>query len=458
MPRSFMALTLFAALASLPLGGPAGAQQSRLRIVNRDSAVTPSRAASKRAQTAVAASAPETDEAGAQPTETRPAAADRDTEEVTERYANGRIKIKRHVIQDGQRNYINHGPWTLFDLEGNPVATGYYKLGKRDGAWSRLQSKSSKTFDIPAYKGFTQPFVWEAIFTDDLLDGKWTMIDAEGRQIRTWEFQQGRLEGKSVDWYPDGQKRRELNFIQGIPQGELREWDESGNLVQQLSYRDGQPNRPFVEKYPTGEKKLEGWYLGSKEMVRVTFNWWEGTMRVDLVEVEGKDVRHGSWIAWHPNGTKQYEGEYQHDKPVGVHTWWHPNGQKRINGHFVAGHETGRWTWWHDNGFRSLEGEFIEGKKEGRWTAWHRSGQKSQSGAYAAGKKTGQWANWDENGKFIEWRDYTAEEKQPNPPQASKPGADDAHGPASIGPLSRKPQQVPEILQRWMDRNGTKLR
>jgi antitoxin component YwqK of YwqJK toxin-antitoxin module len=451
MPRTFLALAVLAALASLPLGGSGSAEPSRLRIVSRDPAVTPSRAPSKRAQAPlVAAGVP----AAAQG-ETRLAGPDRDTEEVVERYPNGRIKIKRHVTQDNQRNYINHGPWTLFDMEGNPVATGYYKQGKRDGAWSRLQPKASKRFDGPAYKGFTQPFVWEAMFTNDVLNGKWTMIDAEGRQIRNWEFQDGRLEGNSIDWFPDGKKRRELNFIQGIPQGELREWDDKGKLIVQLTYRDGRPHRPFLEKHSTGDKKLQGWHLGPKEMVRVTFNWWEGTMRVDLMEVEGKEVRHGPWTAWHENGVKQYEGEYQNDKPVGLHTWWYANGQKQISGHFVGGRETGRWTWWHDNGFKSIEGEFIEGKREGHWTAWHRTGQKSQSGKYAAGKKTGQWATWDEAGKFLEWRDHAVEQEKAQP-QVSQPG-DDSDDRASIGPLSHK-KDVPELLQRWMERNGNKVR
>jgi len=409
------------------------------------------------AEPAAEEEATQADESAAEAPEPLAAPEQLPMEEVTERYANGKVKIKRHVTQDEKRNYVNHGPWTLYDQEGNAIATGHYKLGKRDGAWSRLQPQSSKHLEGPAYQGFARPFVWEARFADDVLHGTWTMIDAEGRPIRTWEFDQGRLHGKAVDWHPNGKKRRELRYSYGVPQDELSEWDEKGQLLRQMKYTDGRPHRVFIEKHSNGEKKLQGWYLGPKEIARVTFNWWEGTMRLDISEVEGKEERHGTWTSWHTDGSKQYEGEYQHDQPTGVHSWWYPSGQKLASGHFVHGKEGGRWTWWHPNGRKSLEGDFVDGKREGRWTAWHPNGQKRESGSYAANKKTGQWGSWDETGKFLQWRDHTAgtQEAAESAP-VSTPSTDGAATePASKGPLSRKPKQpVPELLQRWLERNS----
>ncbi len=464
MPRSFVAMTLLGALGWLPLGGPASAQANRVRAASREGLATPSELPSKRARVPRTAPvnvedprAPEraTDEPTQREVEAFAARAI-PTEEITERYANGKIKIKRHVIQNRQRNYVNHGPWSMFDPDGNLVVTGNYQLGKRHGAWSRLQDKSWQAEDSPAFKGFTQPFVWDAFYADDLLHGKWTIFDADGRLIRTWEFAQGRLEGQSIDWHPNGKKRRELAYSQGVPQSALQEWDATGKLTGEMAYANGRPTRPFFEKYPTGEKKLEGWCIGKKETVQVTLNWWEGTIRVDRVEGEGKEPRHGHWTAWYLHGGKQYEGTYQHDQPVGPHTFWYFNGQRQSSGHFVNGRETGRWTWWHDNGVRSLEGEYLDGKREGRWTAWHRSGEKSETGIYSAGNKTGQWAHWDEAGKFIDWRDFGDGPPQ-EAPQVAKPESDAADR-DELAPLNSPPGEVPEILQRWRDRNSTKLR
>ncbi len=432
MPRSFLAWTLLAALPWLP-AGPAKAQTNE--------EVAPQEAGSEGAATK---------ETAGQDVATEEIA----TEEVTERYDNGRVKVRRHVIKDSQRNYLNHGPWKMFDPDGKLVATGHYKLGKREGAWSRLQTKAAQASD-PLFKGFALPFVWDAVYRDDLLEGKWTMFDAEGRQIRTWEFRQGRLEGKSVDWHPSGKKRRDLHFAKGIPQAKLREWDAAGKLIGEIDYGEGRATRSFVEKYPTGEKKLEGWHVGKKETLNVTLDWTDGTIHVQRVEGEGRETRHGRWTGWHRSGAKRYEGEYQHDQPVGAHTWWYDNGQRQRIGHFVNGRETGRWTCWHDNGVRSLEGEYLEGKREGRWTAWHQNGQKSQTGCYVAGKQAGPWGEWDEAGKLIEWRDFGGDPPQERP-QLAQPATNPE--PVQTPPLGTKRSDVPELLQQWRDRNSGEKR
>ena len=204
-------------------------------------------------------------------------------------------------------------------------------------------------------------------------------LDAEGRPIRTWEFEQGRLHGKLIDWHANGHERRKVHYDQGIPQGELCEWDKTGKLVAQSTYENGRPHRTFVEKYPTGEKKVRISLLGPKEMVRVTFNWPEGTMRSGCRRrrEQGGPPRPLDFLA--PRRPHAIRRKLRRDKPVGLHTWWYANGQKQISGQFVNGQETGRWTWWHENSSRSVEGEFVEGKKEGEWTTWHPNGQNCRS-------------------------------------------------------------------------------
>lgn len=56
---------------------------------------------------------------------------------VRERYSNSQIKTERHVTQDTNGNYINHGSWVRFDERGRMVGGGDYKLGLREGKWTR---------------------------------------------------------------------------------------------------------------------------------------------------------------------------------------------------------------------------------------------------------------------------------------------------------------------------------
>ena len=39
-------------------------------------------------------------------------------ETITEKYPNRKVKIERQVVQDDERNYVNHGPWKMWDPNG----------------------------------------------------------------------------------------------------------------------------------------------------------------------------------------------------------------------------------------------------------------------------------------------------------------------------------------------------
>ena len=58
-------------------------------------------------------------------------------EMIQKRDADGHVLIERGVTQDGNQNYINHGPWKMWDTDGNLVAEGRFNMGQRVGEWSR---------------------------------------------------------------------------------------------------------------------------------------------------------------------------------------------------------------------------------------------------------------------------------------------------------------------------------
>jgi len=371
------------------------------------------------------------------------------TEVITLHYPNRKIKIKRHVIQDSNRNYVNHGPWTMWDVQGNIIASGNYKFGKRDGTWSRLQASTDNSFKTAVRKGFSPPFVWETEFKDSVLNGSWIVLDAEGRRVASWEFADGRLHGESIHWHANGKKRSSAKYQQGLPHGAQREWGQgnsearglnlSGKLMRKSVYVNGRRYRKYVQKNAAGQLLAEGLFLGPEEMTQVSFNWWEGTVNVKPIVAKGKEVRHGDWSYWHANGSRKYQGAFKIDQAVGVHTWWHPNGHKR------------------------LEGEFVNGKEDGRWTWWHVNGQKRQSGIYLVGQKIGEWVEWDMSGKLNRIRDLSAKGE-------TKPASDGEEAntakqlPPRVGtaarPLMRElhGRSVPEILRRWRERNAPRRR
>jgi hypothetical protein len=86
-------------------------------------------------------------------------------------------------------------------------------------------------------------------------------------------------------------------------------------------------------------------------------------------------VRHGAYVAWHANGTKSIEGEFQHGQPYGEFQWWYPSGQLQGKGVYQDGLMSGSWTWWYPNGMKLLQGNYSSGEQVGTWSQWAVDGQ-----------------------------------------------------------------------------------
>jgi antitoxin component YwqK of YwqJK toxin-antitoxin module len=206
---------------------------------------------------------------------------------VIVRYPNGKPKIKKSVTRNKHGGLVSHGPFAMWDPHGNMIANGHFAMGKRHGVWSRLLPQRTAHFHEAPYQGFRAPFVWETRFEDDVLHGGWLMLDAEGRPMHSWGFDRGRLHGQVIDWYSNGKKRMEAEYEQGILNGNWQEWDQEGAATVQVKFVDGCRCRQYVEKHANGIVKVEGQLLGPAEKVRVVFNWWEGTVKTEVIPGKG---------------------------------------------------------------------------------------------------------------------------------------------------------------------------
>jgi antitoxin component YwqK of YwqJK toxin-antitoxin module len=297
-------------------------------------------------------------------------------EVVSERYPNRKLKIERHVVQDAERNYVNHGPWTMWTPEGTMIAKGRFEWGKRQGQWSRLYTDiNDERIAGQHTRQFSTPFAGIADFSDDKLHGAWRIIDAKQRDVRSWEFRHGKLHGKSVAWFPNGRKQSEMYFEDGMIAGTSLEWDSNGRQLARVTYKDGRSSLPYSKTYATGEKRFEGQYLSPRQIFKAKIDYWNGFVDIELSKKEGEPKRHGKWHEWHQNGGKKFEGDFEEDKPTSRHTWWFPNGQKRAEGEFKNGKEQGHWTWWHENGLKHLDGYFQNGVQTGTWVRWKPDGK-----------------------------------------------------------------------------------
>jgi len=79
-----------------------------------------------------------------------------------------------------------------------------------------------------------------------------------------------------------------------------------------------------------------------------------GTIRFRYTRVMSPDrtrwIRHGSFVAYHENGTVASEGHYVDGKEDGLWRDFHPDGRRASEGHYRDGSEVGVWRFWSADG------------------------------------------------------------------------------------------------------------
>lgn len=313
------------------------------------------------------------------------AVADDTSEVIEERYANGALKIAREVVQDAQGNYLNHGNWRMFNERGALVVEGQYYEDARHGVWNRWYQAGELAFlRQKPYTEFSAPFISQGIFDSGDLHGAWIISDSKHRKICEIRFNHGERDGVATWWHSNGRKMREMRFEKGVVHGELIEWHPDGSVAMKDVYDQGRRHTTQTVHYGGDAKKFTGQFLEPPLVAKKLDDWWKGEMA--SYASSGKPIKHGQYVAWHPNGTVRMKGEYKYDVPVGTFTWWFANGQKSLEGSYDDGKQEGEWSWWHDNGQRSIRGEFAAGNPAGKWTWWNVEGKVAQSGDFSDDK------------------------------------------------------------------------
>ncbi len=313
-----------------------------------------------------------------------PSATSANIETVIERYRNGSVKVERQVTKDAAGNYINHGTYTLYDVDGKVLKTGEFLYGKQQGKWTQTFAKDEgHLFSADRDCEFLGPFVSEANFVDGQLQGAWTIKDRNDQSVIEWTFEQGVRDGKWTWWYCNGQKRLEATFKNGNLDGEVSEYNRDGQLTTTSTYVDGRRLVKSTGWYTLGQKHFEGCYLSATNMSEPTYDWWKGTVTTTAAKPTGADLKHGTWTEWYPSGNKKTEGQYDHGVAIG------------------------RFAWWYDNGQKQAEVDYQNGVLGGTWITWHPNGLKESQAEYRNGELVERWMHWNADGKLVEMRDHT---------------------------------------------------
>ena len=303
---------------------------------------------------------------------------------IRQRYPDGKVQLVRQVVQDREGNYINNGPWRLYNRRGELMARGQFANGFMDGTWERWHPASvGGMFASEPFTNFAGPFISNATFSKGKLDGVWVISDRNSRKILEVPYRNGKRHGPATWFYPNSERLRMVNFRQGLLDGPLMEWDEQNRVTRNDEYIQGQKVVRQTTFFAPKQKRSETYYLEGKLVLEGEDSWWDGEPAEYVLD--GIRVQHGPTVAWHSNGQRKMAGQYRQDERVGTFVWWHENGTRALAGRYREGFKNGTWTWWHANGMKSIEGKYDDDVPVGEWKWWGEDGDVTQTDDFGVG-------------------------------------------------------------------------
>ncbi len=298
------------------------------------------------------------------------------SEVFVERFADGTIKVEREVALDAEGNYVNHGPWRLWNKAGKLLAEGSFDHGQRTSIWTRWYDRGDSTLlNQTPFRRYHAPFMSQVNYDHGLVDGEWTIFDAQQRRCCQISISQGKRHGMSLFWLPDGSVLQQSMYERGVPTGEVLQLDsKTGKLAQAKRFLNG---RELITKKSTyrnaRQVKYEGNFLAPTSVQSSADDFW--TLQFAKYEPQGEELRHGQWREWYSNGQLKMSGQYDHRRMIGQFTYWHSNGQKAAEGDYANNKHDGTWVWWHQNGQKSVTGNFQKGLLVDQWRWWAENGK-----------------------------------------------------------------------------------
>ena len=302
-------------------------------------------------------------------------------EEVfVERFPDGKIKVEREVTLDAEGNYVNHGPWRMWDQAGKLLAEGSYSYGQRTSIWTRWYDRGdSPMLNQQPFRRFKAPFLSQANYENGIMNGEWSLFDAEQNRCCQLSISHGKRDGLSLFWLPDGTVLEQSLYEQGVPTGDVLQLNaKTGKLARAKRFLNG---RELIVKKSTHRRgnqvKFEGNYLAPTSVQTAEDDFWN--LKFAKYEPKGKELRHGRWQEWYSNSQPKMSGQYDHNKRVGKFSYWHPNGQKAAEGEYLNDKHDDTWVWWHQNGQKSVTGNFQKGLLVDQWRWWAENGKLTKS-------------------------------------------------------------------------------
>ena len=103
------------------------------------------------------------------------------------------------------------------------------------------------------------------------------------------------VSGSLVEFFPAGQMRSAVQFVDGRREGTAKWWGSDGRLRHTRQYEQGRLHGSWVEYYPgTNEPRQEQVYVDGSEILRR--GWWpNGAKQFEVLFIDGEEKSRKAW-------------------------------------------------------------------------------------------------------------------------------------------------------------------
>lgn len=308
-------------------------------------------------------------------------------------YTNGK-KAREVNWVDG----VQHGLITQWSPLGRTLLKGQYFMGVPNKTWEWFDEEGTwlKSSEFTEGTGVFYDFAF--------VQG----TEEEGRTlalITERSYQEGRLHGAEIRYFPDGSLRSEIHFRNGKKEGKFKEWYDNGALYREGVFKNDLPIGVVKEYHPYTEGESSQKALIAKEInyasdqnkATVSEFTTEGGKQLTMELVAGKP--NGLFQAFYPDGTLLRSGVFEDGVKVKEWREYHPSGQLHTVQEYVLNREQGLHETWYEveegkEARIKAKGQFILGQRHGDWETWYYNGSVESKVSFIGGLEHGAYQEW----------------------------------------------------------------
>jgi antitoxin component YwqK of YwqJK toxin-antitoxin module len=332
------------------------------------------------------------------------------------KHPSGKLKYQGSFVND-----TPIGEFKRYDVDGKLISTLLYSnSGKRAAAYLY------KPNGVKLASG---------VYTNQKRDSLWRFFDKTGGLFSERNYNNGILEGPSIEYYSDGKVHFERNYKNDQIIGDYKEFYPNGQLRSKKTYQNGNPSGLVIIYHNNGVPKIVGKYnSGLKDgawkyydrrhkivkteehengaMIYTSeevISYWNDSLEI-VRTIEKYDKNGRSFLkSYYETGELHREGFYWKGKKDSSWTYYSKSGKLEMTREFHKGKRQGNWTYKYPNGQVKSEEAWYLDRREGEYIQYHENGKLKIKGNYKNGNKSGNWQYFDNNGVLQETKNLDQE-------------------------------------------------